>query len=161
MKSTEITIVPCTEEYLDECARISVEAYTFIHQCYIDHMSEEIHEGVMGNWRERKAAAVKKQQSGKNSFVALIDGKVAGFIAYRLDNNGVGEILNNAVDSAYRGMGIGGKMYEFVFEQMREQGALYATVTTGGDEGHAPARKAYEKAGFTHFTPSRTYYRKL
>lgn len=78
-----------------------------------------------------------------------------------MDGNAVGEILNNAVDSAYRGMGIGGQMYRFVFEQMQKQGALYATVTTGGDDGHAPARKAYEKAGFIYSRPSRTYYRKL
>lgn len=161
MKNIEVTIVPCTEEYVDECARISVEAYEFIHECLIDLISEDIHEGIMGNWREKKTASIKKQQRGENSYVALMDGKVAGFIAYRISADGIGEILNNAVDSTCRGMGIGGKMYEFVFEEMRKQGALYATVSTGGDEGHAPARKAYEKAGFTHSRPIRTYYRKL
>lgn len=110
---------------------------------------------------ELKAAAIWKQQRGENAFVALVDGKVAGFIAFRVDGNKVGEILNNAVDSAYRGIGIGGQMYQFAFEQMKKQGALYVTVTTGGDDGHAPARKAYEKAGFTHSRPSCTYYRKL
>ena len=161
MKKTEVNIVPCTEEYVDECARISIEAYEFIHECYIDLLTEEIHEGIMGNWRERKTASIKQQQRGENAYVALIDGKVVGFIAYCVNQDGVGEILNNAVDSAYRGMGIGGKMYEFVIEKMRKDGALYAMVTTGGDEGHAPARKAYEKAGFKHFRPSRVYYRKL
>ena len=161
MKNTELTIVPCTEEYVEECARISVEAYEIIHECYAELMTEEIHEDLMGNWREKKAAAIRKQQRGENAYVALVDGKVAGFIAFRINSNGAGEILNNAVDSACRGMGIGGKMSDFVFAQMQEQGARYAMVTTGGDDGHAPARKAYEKAGFTHFTPSRTYYRKL
>lgn len=161
MKENQVTIVPCVEAYVDECARISVEAYEFIHECYIDLITEEIHQDLMGNWREIKAAAIKKQQRGENAYVALVDGKVAGFIAFRINSNGVGEILNNAVDSNYRGMGIGGKLYKFVFAEMQKQGVGYAMVTTGGDDGHAPARKAYEKAGFKHFTPSRTYYRKL
>ena len=35
------------------------------------------------------------------------------------------------------------------------------TVTTGLDDGHAPARRAYEKAGFEKNLPSLTYYKKL
>ena len=160
MYNEEITIVPCKEEYVEDCVRISIEAYEYIHECYMELMSEQLHEGIMGNWRENKAVGIREQQLGENAYVAIIDGKVAGFIAFRVKND-VGVILNNAVDSQFRGKGVGNRMYEFVFEKMREQGALYASVSTGGDDGHAPARKAYERAGFTHWRPSRTYYRKL
>ena len=34
---------------------------------------------------------------------------------------------------------------------MRRRGITLATVATGGDPGHAPARRTYEKAGFTSF----------
>jgi hypothetical protein len=37
----------------------------------------------------------------------------------------------------------------------------YATVQTGLDEGHAPARRAYERAGFDISHSRITYYRKL
>ena len=31
-------------------------------------------------------------------------------------------------------------------DKMKEEGMEYVTVTTGGDDGHAPARRSYEKA---------------
>ena len=43
---------------------------------------------------------------------------------------------------------------------MREHGAVLAVIGTGGDPGHAPARAAYEKAGFRPF-PQVRYYRML
>ena len=39
--------------------------------------------------------------------------------------------------------------------------ALVATVGTGGDPSHAPARRAYETAGFGPAIPSLTLYRLL
>ena len=95
-------------------------------------------------------------------YVALVDGKVAGFITYRMDTNlGMGEILANAVSSDFRGMGIGPKMYDFILAKMREEGMKYVTVSTGLDDGHAPARKAYEKMGFKKNLPSVKYYMEL
>jgi hypothetical protein len=35
------------------------------------------------------------------------------------------------------------------------------TVETGGEESHAPARRAYAKAGFEAEFPMMRYYRKL
>jgi len=43
----------------------------------------------------------------------------------------------------------------------REACLKYASVTTGLDPGHAPARKAYEKAGFNLRREDVTYYQKL
>ena len=40
-------------------------------------------------------------------------------------------------------------------------GALAVRVTTGADDAHAPARRAYEKAGFEKSLSSVTYYKKL
>ena len=39
-------------------------------------------------------------------------------------------------------------MYEYALEQLRNQGMRVAEVGTGGDASHAPARRAYAKAGF-------------
>ena len=73
----------------------------------------------------------------------------------------IGTIMTNAVSRDYRGHGIGVRMYEFILNVMREKGAQYAKVLTGGDDGHAPARRAYTKAGFSASLPSVTYYREL
>jgi hypothetical protein len=44
--------------------------------------------------------------------------------------------------------------------KMKESGMKLAVVATGGDESHAPARKSYEKAGYTGLPPVR-YYKDL
>ncbi len=45
--------------------------------------------------------------------------------------------------------------------RMRELGAEVATVGTGGDPSHAPARRAYAKAGFGPALPSVYAYARL
>ena len=49
---------------------------------------------------------------------------------------------------------MGTTLYEFAVERMREAGMRVATVSTGGDPSHAPARRAYQKAGFGVGVPS-------
>jgi hypothetical protein len=44
---------------------------------------------------------------------------------------------------------------------MKEFGMALATVGTGADPSHAPARRAYEKAGFGAALPSVSLYRLL
>jgi hypothetical protein len=52
-------------------------------------------------------------------------------------------------------------MYHFAITRMKEAGMRVATVATGGDASHAPARRAYEKAGFAVQIPSVWLCRKL
>ena len=95
-------------------------------------------------------------------YVALLDGKVVGYISYHIhEETKTGEIVGNAVSAEARGMGIGPKMYQFVLDKMREEGMIFARVHTGLDDGHAPARRAYEKAGFEKNLPSVDYFMKL
>jgi len=85
-----------------------------------------------------------------------------GFATYYVDRGrGIAEIGNNAVEPSCRGQGIGPLMYEYIFEQLRRRGARYVTVHTGGDPAHAPARRAYEKAGFDVQLSEVAYLRKL
>ena len=58
------------------------------------------------------------------------------------------------VDPAHAGRGIGTAMYAFALARMKEAGIRVATVATGGDASHAPARRAYAKAGFSAEIPS-------
>ena len=52
-------------------------------------------------------------------------------------------------------------LYEAVFDKLRAAGCTVVRVGTGLDEAHAPARRAYQKAGFTAKLESVTYYKKL
>ncbi len=93
-------------------------------------------------------------------YVAERDGEIAGFCAVALDRNTlIGEIDLNAVHPDRQGEGIGEKMYAFALQRMKEAGMKVATVGTGGDASHAPARRAYEKAGFAAAIPSVYYYK--
>ncbi|MEM9484551.1 MAG: GNAT family N-acetyltransferase [Cyanobacteria bacterium P01_F01_bin.116] len=88
-------------------------------------------------------------------FVAESSGKVVGFVSMQLNHDSkVGEIGLNAVHPDYSGNGIGTEMYKFVVHKMKESGMKVATVATGGDSSHAPARRAYEKSGFNVQIPS-------
>ena len=155
-----IEIMPAREEHVEDCVRISLAVYEHIHDVYREHLGTDIHDTVMKEWRKNKADSIREQQSGEHAFVALLDGKVVGFAAFSIQGE-LGIIGNNAVDPEYRGNGIAGLLYQRLLKGIRENGARYAMVRTGGDEGHAPARKAYEKLGFKKFLPSVEYYMDL
>lgn len=101
------------------------------------------------------------KQNPDNIFVCEDNGRIIGFILFRMSENGVGEICNNAADKTCGIKGIGQAMYAAVLKHFREHGMKVACVHTGLDEGHAPARRAYERAGFSLQTQHTTYYMKL
>ena len=89
-------------------------------------------------------------------------GRVVGFLTFSLDREkGIGTIGNNAVDPECGLKGMGQQMYRAVLERFRQEGMRFAKVTTGLDEAHAPARRAYERAGFNLRQEDVTYYMKL
>ena len=95
-------------------------------------------------------------------YVAVAGGEIAGFVTVILDHrHALGEIGLNAVDPAHASKGIGTAMYRYALERMGEAGMKAATVGTGADDSHAPARAAYAKAGFDRAIPGVHLYRAL
>jgi GNAT superfamily N-acetyltransferase len=93
--------------------------------------------------------------------VAEVDERVTGFIAYTVNREEkTGEVELLAVHPDYQNRGIGTALNKFVLEKMKENGVEVAMVATGGDPGHAPARRSYEKAGYTAL-PLVRYYKDL
>jgi GNAT superfamily N-acetyltransferase len=112
--------------------------------------------------QEGLLASLLPADSGWELFVAQSSAEIVGFCSVRLNHETtVGEIGLNAVDPAHGGKGIGTAMYEFAVARLKEAGMKVATVGTGGDPSHAPARRAYRKAGFELEIPSVWMYRKL
>ncbi len=93
-------------------------------------------------------------------WVAIEAGAIAGFVAIRFHEGKLGEIYMIAVDPDYQRRGIAMALTDFAVERMKEAGMQIAMVETGGDPGHAPARAAYEKAGF-RVLPLARYFRKI
>ena len=79
-------------------------------------------------------------------FVALDDsGAICGYIAVNVIAPEC-EILNLAVSSERRRLGIAGKLIEFVFDRAREKGCH--TVMLDVRESNTPAIEFYKKHGF-------------
>ena len=115
------------------------------------------------DWRAGQRDVVEKicGDPKMTTWVAVVGGKVAGFIAYSLNHeNKVGEVQLLAVHPDRRNGGIGTELNLFALQKFREAGMTLAEVGTGGDEGHAPARRCYEKAGYTGL-PAVRYYQAL
>ena len=86
---------------------------------------------------------------------------LVGLITYEFyEKDKIGEIQFLVVHSEYQNNGIGTKLNNFALQKMTEAGMEMAVVGTGGDESHAPAQRAYEKADFTAL-PLVRYYKKL
>lgn len=84
-----------------------------------------------------------------------------GFVAATLDSDSlVGEISMLAVDPAAQDQGIGMALTQTATDWLRGSGMQVAMVDTGGDPGHAPARRLYEKAGCT-LLPVARYFKAL
>ena len=95
-------------------------------------------------------------------YTAEQGGVIIGFVSVQLNaETKMGEIGLNAVHPDHAGSGIGTAMYEHALARMKEAGMRVATVSTGGDASHAPARRAYEKVGFAASIPSVWYCRAL
>ena len=103
-----------------------------------------------------------KPESVHQVLVACKGSDIVGFFSYTVDTaKRIGEIGLNAVHPAHAGQGIGTAMYDYALARMKDAGMAVATVGTGGDPSHAPARRAYEKAGFGPAIPSVYMYKLL
>jgi ribosomal protein S18 acetylase RimI-like enzyme len=88
-------------------------------------------------------------------------GSTVDFVAVKLDSeSSMGEIYMVAIDPEYQGRGIGSTLIEFALDQMKNAGVSIVMVETGGDPGHAPARRTYERLGFGLWSVAR-YFKKL
>lgn len=100
--------------------------------------------------------------SGHSIAVAETGGNTVGFVSWKTDAaTKIGEITLNAVHPDHGGKGVGTALYEHAIDALKSAGMALATVGTGGDPSHAPARRTYEKVGFSVHIPSIYMYRKL
>lgn len=150
---------------VERAVEIALAAWAPIFAFYRQAMGEELFAAAFPDWQARKAGQVRAAcapQSRAMVYVAEKGGKVAGFVTFYADRaSGIGEIGNNAVHPDFQGQGIGPRMYERVFDHLRALEMRVVRVGTGGDPAHAPARRAYEKAGFSVGLPGVEYYRFL
>jgi ribosomal protein S18 acetylase RimI-like enzyme len=155
---------PVREEEHETIGEIAAAAWEPIYERRREIMGDAFFERYHGDWRSRKAGEVIRAARTRPGMVWVteIDGEVVAFTTFRIDEDrGVGEICNNAVRPEWRGRGIGTQQHREVLRMFRERGLTHATVGTGLDEAHAPARATYEKLGFRPMVESVVYFMEL
>ena len=151
-------------EDADRCGDIAVLAWQRVFDAWEKLVGPVIFAQHYGNWREAKRAEVVGlvREHPERAIVTELDGEVVGFLTFYLPGTpGVGEIGHNAVHPEAQGRGIGVRQCRRALDIFREMGLTSATVYTGLDGGHAPARRQYRKAGFRLSTPHIRYFMEL
>jgi ribosomal protein S18 acetylase RimI-like enzyme len=146
-------IRPLREDDIDAVVALSLAAWLPVFESFRHILGPAIYTRMYPDWRVSQGALVERVCKDMEKYtvcVADVDGAVAGFVAYTLNaEEKQGEIYLLAVDPDYQNRGIGTELTEFAVDRMVESGMTLAHVGTGGDPSHAPARRTYEKAGFT------------
>jgi ribosomal protein S18 acetylase RimI-like enzyme len=157
-------IKPYDSRSLDAIVSLSLRAWEPVFKSIQNSLDAEVYQVFYPDgWRISQQQAVEAVCTAEDTKVwtATDTDFTLGFVAVKLDaESSMGEIYMVAVDPAFQGQGVGSRLIEFALTQMKEAGMSVAMVETGSDPGHAPARHAYEKAGFGLFPVAR-YFKKL
>ena len=149
---TEMQIEPYNSDQLDAVVRLSLRAWSPVFDSIRQAMDSDVYrEFYPDGWRASQQKAVEEVCAADemNVWVAVKDDSIAGFVAVKLHaESNLGEIYMIAVEPDRQRQGIGAALTEFALDSMKKAGMSIAMVETGGDPGHAPARRAYEKLGF-------------
>jgi ribosomal protein S18 acetylase RimI-like enzyme len=160
----KITIHPYIDKDLDSIVALSLLAWEPVFESFRRVFGVVIYEHLYPDWRQSQAqgvADVCREGEKYTTLVAEAAGEVVGFIAYELKPmEKRGEVVLLAVHPAHQNRGAGTTLNLAVLEAMAQAGVTMAVVETGGDESHAPARRCYEKAGYTPF-PIVRYFQKI
>lgn len=150
---------------LERLQEIREAAFAPVFRSFRELLGEEIASVALAKEEIEQAKLLDeicKGEPGREVYVVECDGGIVAFCGLYLNTETkVGEIDLNAVHPDHQGQGIGSHMYAFVLDRLKEAGMVVATVGTGGDASHAPARRAYEKAGFGPSIPNVYLYRSL
>jgi GNAT superfamily N-acetyltransferase len=122
-----------------------------------------VFEQLHPDWRDTQRRAVLDvcADDAVHVWVAELDDVVVGFAAVTLsDKEPLGEIYMIAVDPVHQRRGIGIALTAHATDWIRQQGMTVALIATGGDPGHAPARRLYERAGYSPL-PVVNYFKRL
>ena len=153
-------IRPLAAEELPAVVRLSLAAWAPVFASFERVLGPTLYQRLCPAWTASQARTVEAvcTDPAVTTWVAEAAGRVVGFIAYQTDaSTREGEIALLAVAPAAQNQGLRTRLNAFALDRLRELGMRLAVVGTGGDPGHAPARRSYEKAGYTGLSLVRSY----
>ena len=148
----------------DAVVALSLRAWAPVFASLERVLGSDIFGRLHPNWREDQQRAVEDVLAEKEGrvWVAEVDGTAVGFVSVGIfdTKRSMGEISMLAVDPDHKDSGIGTALTEFALDRLKDEGMKVAMVETGGDPGHAAARRTYEKVGFV-LLPIARYFKNL
>jgi ribosomal protein S18 acetylase RimI-like enzyme len=148
-------------EDVDAVVGLSLRAWEPVFASFRELLGARLFGRFYPDWTAQQASDVRAALDRNETWVAVDEDVVAGFVNVIFDvAESSGEIYMIAVDPAFQRRGIASALTDFSLAEMRRRGLTLATVATGADPGHAPARRTYEAAGFTPW-PQVLYVRML
>ena len=157
-------IRPFEDRDAEAVVDLSLRTWTPVFASLEQVLGSDIFGRLHPDWREDQRRAVQEvcAEIKGRVWVAEVDGATVGFVATGVfdPERSMGEISMLAVDPDYQDGGIGTALAEFALERLKDAGMRVAMVETGGDPGHAAARRTYEKAGFV-LLPIARYFKNL
>ncbi|HZC07936.1 MAG TPA: GNAT family N-acetyltransferase [Ktedonobacterales bacterium] len=160
----EVDLRPVTTHDIEGLVHLSLLAWEPVFRSFERVLGAHIYALLYPDWRGQQRKVVEdvcRDTATFSVWVAEVNAVLTGFIAYTMnpeDKSGEVELL--AVHPDYQNQGIGAQLNTFALNKMKDSGVKLAVVATGGDPGHAPARRSYEKAGYTAL-PLVRYYKAL
>ncbi|MHC4916019.1 MAG: GNAT family N-acetyltransferase [Planctomycetota bacterium] len=111
---------------------------------------------------KKRSTAELVRGNPRGALIAEVEGRMAGLLCWSVSESGeIGELREVTVDPEFQGRGIGTRMCRHALDILRTKGVRAVVVKTGLDDGHAGARRLYEKLGFSSGLPWIHYYQKL
>jgi ribosomal protein S18 acetylase RimI-like enzyme len=164
MDPTDPQIRPFEDRDTDAVVDLSLRAWAPAFASLEQVLGSEIFRRQHPDWRVDQRRAVEAVLAAEKTpvWVAGLGANAVGFVAVELHHpeDDMGEISMLAVDPDYQGSGIGTALTEFALDRLKDAGMTVAMVETGGNPGHAAARRTYEKAGYTQL-PIARYFKNL
>jgi GNAT superfamily N-acetyltransferase len=143
---------------------LSLRAWKPVFASVAAELEPDLDTLLHGDWRVHQEREVRETiaRDGMRTWVAEGHVRVIGVVAAAVvdPRRLIGEIAMLAVDPASQRRGVGTALTEVATVWLRDSGMRVAFLGTGGDEGHMPARRVYQKAGFSPF-PVVQYYKRL
>jgi ribosomal protein S18 acetylase RimI-like enzyme len=133
----------------DAVVDLSLRAWSPVFASFEATWGKVLYDRFWPDWRTQQAAAVRDALAANPTWVSTDPDRVTGFVNVIFEEaEQAGEIYMIAVDPAAQQRGIASALTSFALDEMRRRGMTLATVATGADPGHGPARRTYERAGF-------------
>jgi GNAT superfamily N-acetyltransferase len=158
-----VVIRPLTIADIDAIVAFSLRAWQPVHESMAGILGPRINRLAYPDWAAGQARAIEDvcRDAGMQVWVAEVDAQPTGFVAVALhDDPPSAEIDMIAVDPSHQNRGVGSTLLAYALDRIGAAGISLVHIATGGDPGHAAARRAYEKAGFTAL-PLVRYYKEL